>query len=216
MEQKKKGSNQQWRLKSLRINRAPMIFYSFTDILAAYKISKETLKQKVKAGSLFAERLIMSGNNTSYFKYIVPKDELWKLEKIKQTEPIPSPESQPEYQIMARYEHYKKSKFWELYRAERGIWGNYAETEKNLMNNEYYNYLQSQEYQKRRLQRLKLDGFQCQLCGTAQNLVVHHITYDRIGREDMDDLITLCNECHHKVHYNDNLRNKQEALDNGN
>jgi hypothetical protein len=29
---------------------------------------------------------------------------------------------------------------------------------------------------------------------------VHHITYERIYAEDLDDLITVCNRCHEKVH----------------
>ena len=67
----------------------------------------------------------------------------------------------------------------------------------------YHEYMESDEWKAVRGKRMKLDHFQCTMCGTAKNLTVHHITYDRLGREDMDDLITLCKGCHAKVHEND-------------
>lgn len=49
--------------------------------------------------------------------------------------------------------------------------------------------------------RMKLDNYQCQKCGKAYNLVVHHIRYPEIwGEEDIKDLITLCDDCHKKTH----------------
>lgn len=40
------------------------------------------------------------------------------------------------------------------------------------------------------------DGYRCKLCGSRDELEVHHKTYERIGREDLDDLVTLCHRCH--------------------
>lgn len=49
--------------------------------------------------------------------------------------------------------------------------------------------------------RLKYDNYKCQKCGKAYNLQVHHIRYPEVwGEETIDDLITLCDECHKKVH----------------
>lgn len=67
----------------------------------------------------------------------------------------------------------------------------------------YAAYMKSPEWKKNRYPALVRDGFKCAMCGTAKNLVVHHITYERLGHEDMDDLITLCKDCHAKVHEND-------------
>lgn len=74
----------------------------------------------------------------------------------------------------------------------------------------YHEYMESDEWKAVRGKRMKLDRFQCTMCGTAKNLTVHHITYERLGREDMDDLITLCKDCHAKVHEND-LAKKGES-----
>lgn len=48
-------------------------------------------------------------------------------------------------------------------------------------------------------------NFQCQLCGSNKNLVVHHKTYEHHGYEHdyfvmQNDLIVLCNNCHSKFH----------------
>ena len=40
----------------------------------------------------------------------------------------------------------------------------------------------------------------CKLCNSPENLRVHHRTYERLGKELQDDLITLCSDCHEKFH----------------
>ena len=72
-----------------------------------------------------------------------------------------------------------------------------------LYNIEYSAYMNSPEWKKNRYPALVRDGFKCAMCGTAKNLIVHHITYERLGHENMDALITLCKGCHAKVHEND-------------
>lgn len=42
--------------------------------------------------------------------------------------------------------------------------------------------------------------YKCALCPTAESLVLHHRTYDRVGGEELDDLIPLCPPCHGFVH----------------
>jgi len=48
------------------------------------------------------------------------------------------------------------------------------------------------------IRRLKLEqaGHKCQVCASKNNLQIHHNTYDRRGRERLDDLTVLCNQCH--------------------
>lgn len=65
---------------------------------------------------------------------------------------------------------------------------------------DYQKYIASPEWKKKRDERIKLDNNQCQICGSKTKLEVHHLTYDRVFQEDMDDLITLCDRCHRKVH----------------
>ena len=67
----------------------------------------------------------------------------------------------------------------------------------------YHTYIKSDEWKEKRKKTLERDDYQCQRCGTGMNLVVHHITYDRLGKEDLDDLITLCKKCHEEIHGKD-------------
>jgi len=60
------------------------------------------------------------------------------------------------------------------------------------------------KWQKKRLEVLEHDGFTCQNCGDKESqLHVHHGAYVK-GRKmweyDIDDLVTLCDDCHKKVH----------------
>lgn len=64
----------------------------------------------------------------------------------------------------------------------------------------YSVYIKSRQWQEKRDARLRLDRYRCQMCGTAKNLNVHHITYERLGNEDMSDLVTLCQNCHEQAH----------------
>lgn len=84
----------------------------------------------------------------------------------------------------------------------------FYEYDKDWNKPNYYEYMNSPEWKAKREERLKHDKFQCQMCHTAKNLVVHHITYDRLGHEDLSDLITLCKKCHESVHEKD-LENKR-------
>ena len=48
---------------------------------------------------------------------------------------------------------------------------------------------------------LRRDGWRCQICGSMQNLGVHHLRFrSRCGDDSEENLITLCAECHARVH----------------
>ena len=64
----------------------------------------------------------------------------------------------------------------------------------------YYKYLASKEWGLIRKQVLNRDHHRCRLCNSKDELRVHHRTYARIYREDLDDLTTLCNKCHKLFH----------------
>ena len=69
---------------------------------------------------------------------------------------------------------------------------------KNEGQERYHLYLQSDAWQQKRQERLTLDGGIC-ACGlTASH--VHHKTYGNIGKEQMTDLVSMCEDCHNHVH----------------
>lgn len=68
------------------------------------------------------------------------------------------------------------------------------------MTDEYKTYLQSDHWQTIRKIVLERDHYHCMLCGSKENLNVHHNCYQRVGCERLDDLITLCEKCHNNFH----------------
>lgn len=72
------------------------------------------------------------------------------------------------------------------------------------MGKTYSEKLKSPKWQKRRLEIMERDGFQCQMCfDRDETLTVHHKEYIN-GREPWEyedkHLITLCEDCHESVH----------------
>jgi hypothetical protein len=51
-----------------------------------------------------------------------------------------------------------------------------------------------------RSQRFNMDAHQCVLCQMPENLQCHHITYGNLFREQMRDLMTVCERCHDRIH----------------
>lgn len=40
----------------------------------------------------------------------------------------------------------------------------------------------------------------CQVCSTGSRIELHHRTYVRLGREELDDVIPACRDCHRAIH----------------
>lgn len=61
----------------------------------------------------------------------------------------------------------------------------------------YEDYIKSAAWKVKRQQRLEIDGNQCVVCKSSDRLSVHHLTYERLGDEDvLHDLVTACGRCH--------------------
>lgn len=56
-------------------------------------------------------------------------------------------------------------------------------------------------------------GRKCQLCGSPERLEVHHRTYERLGREQMQDLTCLCNLCHSAFHQHRRLWDESQRFE---
>lgn len=65
-------------------------------------------------------------------------------------------------------------------------------------NAEYERYIHSPAWRNKAECRLEIDGHICQVCGKDAS-DVHHLTYDRFGHEYMNDLVSLCRDCHDKA-----------------
>lgn len=79
------------------------------------------------------------------------------------------------------------------------VWINYL---KRKWRKDYYrnDYLNSDAWQRKRYLVLKRDNWRCVYCG-ARATQVHHLRYAKnIGREPIDWLVSICNDCHKKKH----------------
>lgn len=61
---------------------------------------------------------------------------------------------------------------------------------------DYHRYLASREWALLREQVRTRSGNVCEHCGLVRQQAVHHLTYERLGHEDLDDLMAVCNRCH--------------------
>ncbi len=64
----------------------------------------------------------------------------------------------------------------------------------------YQEYLKSPEWQALRLKVLQRDGFRCQGCLAQPAAEVHHTTYRHARSEFCFELVSLCRDCHRRLH----------------
>lgn len=60
-------------------------------------------------------------------------------------------------------------------------------------------YYQTEHWAAKRLERLAFDDFKCCHCKSRESLQVHHWVYELFA-ESIEDLMTLCDGCHEKIH----------------
>jgi len=67
--------------------------------------------------------------------------------------------------------------------------------------------LDPKSYRRLRQSVLERDQWRCQSCGSAAGLEVHHmISKGRLGDDVETNLITLCGDCHRKIHQSGEAR----------
>ena len=68
------------------------------------------------------------------------------------------------------------------------------------------------QFKQNRLIVLVLDGQKCRECGSTDRLHVHHVKEkSKGGTNDINNLITLCNDCHKEKHKGENVYNIMNA-----
>lgn len=64
----------------------------------------------------------------------------------------------------------------------------------------YTKYLASPAWEAKRELYFNTYGKRCKACGTTYGAIqLHHMTYERLGRERLGDLVSLCAKCHREV-----------------
>ena len=97
-----------------------------------------------------------------------------------------------------------------LERIEGQMWHSLIRSDKHKtgQNPCYREYLKSRAWDKKRKDRENIDGKLC-ICGQDHftRFDTHHKTYERVGYENLSDLVRLCKKCHKKYHDNYNYDN---------
>lgn len=78
----------------------------------------------------------------------------------------------------------------------------------------YREYISSAQWRRVASAAVERAGGKCQRCGISkwtQKLEVHHLTYERFGREMPSDLLVVCRDCHQ---VEDGIRRKEVNLKN--
>jgi 5-methylcytosine-specific restriction endonuclease McrA len=65
---------------------------------------------------------------------------------------------------------------------------------------DYEEYLLSDQWREKAQAAKQRERWECTLCRSTRSLEVHHRTYDRLGHENIEDLVVLCWRCHRKHH----------------
>lgn len=81
--------------------------------------------------------------------------------------------------------------------------------EKNSLYESFYNsrkgkyneYLLSEKWKTKRNEVLKRDNSLCRVCKEKKAEDVHHLTYENLFNEKLEDLISVCRKCHLEIHF---------------
>lgn len=77
----------------------------------------------------------------------------------------------------------------------------------------YLNYIKSEAWRLRCAAYFQKHGKFCKACGTFKGPIqVHHMSYDRLGREPMADLVSVCSPCHRGIHQLHRKRGRKITL----
>ena len=93
--------------------------------------------------------------------------------------------------------------------APGGVWHEWAES----LPPDRAAYYRSEKWRSTRRARRYFDGYRCVVCGSWDQgkLVCHHISYENFGDEPMEDLRTVCVDCHENAS-EEELEQEQKRL----
>ena len=95
-------------------------------------------------------------------------------------------------------------------KKRRNQQGKKQKRDKKARRREYTKYLLSKKWKEKREEAFAYYGKKCDVCGTTENLHVHHKTYVRFKKEIMEDLQVLCSFHHMELH--DNLKKQRKQI----
>jgi hypothetical protein len=94
-----------------------------------------------------------------------------------------------------------REKKWEKYHEQQKKFAEWVNNKRlSHFRKEHEEYINSDKWKELRLRILKRDNYLCQGCLIQPATQVHHLTYERFTYECCFDLISVCEDCHTKIH----------------
>ncbi|MAS95000.1 MAG: hypothetical protein CMO55_17530 [Verrucomicrobiales bacterium] len=104
-----------------------------------------------------------------------------------------------------------KERWWKARSSRAGdLYDQDREQEKAEFDRWYQSYLTTPEWRIKRDAVLKRAGHMCEGCLKWKATEVHHLTYVRVGREMLFDLVAVCEICHREIHDPDSVEQDDE------
>jgi len=97
------------------------------------------------------------------------------------------------------FERWKKGRSEEISYLWESVKDSNFETSKR---GKYIDYLDSEAWKNKRREALVRDNNVCQVCKENLAEEVHHITYENLFNEKLEDLLSVCKMCHNQLHSN--------------
>lgn len=119
-----------------------------------------------------------------------------------QLEPVKSADlSESERNQAISYDKKTKDKWWQSRQARTSeLYERDKQDQKAEFDQWYQDYLSTPEWQAKRTKVLQRAKHLCEGCMINSATQVHHLTYVRVGREMLFDLVAVCEPCHRQVH----------------
>lgn len=67
-------------------------------------------------------------------------------------------------------------------------------------------YYETQHWLDTKERRFQIDGYRCVLTQSTEGLRCHHFSYANLFKEEMRELMTVCDEAHDMIHKNCRLK----------
>jgi len=91
---------------------------------------------------------------------------------------------------------------YEMYQELHSLMSKLQEIREGFLKNknrDYYEYLRSPEWKRKRDRVHERDNHTCQICGHRSE-DTHHLTYEHVYDEFLFELVSLCHSCHQKYY----------------
>ena len=121
-------------------------------------------------------------------------------ESISQTRPISRRDALDKYNLLCQSVLKPKQKPAKKHKPKKGKFCKRRPNKSPFVRPDYHHYIKSKAWARKRQTLFAARGKKCEICGSGLNVEVHHLSYERLGREKLKDLQIVCGNCHRTTH----------------